>query len=517
MKEQVTESIDARWMTLETNRGDIITRCEEYAEWTLPAVFPRQEMKNTEQEHSLVPIGPLAVNHLANKIVQTLFPLDRPFFALIPSEEIEDKLADAKDGAVRLEKLKHNLGRLEQRASRTLNMNKYRPQAVMSAKLLIITGNALEYDDPAGGVQVYSIRDYVVERDLSGRVLTVITRDTKAFGTFTKSVRDFLQQHQDYRTATANTPVTLYTRVEMNDEGKYEVTQSANNIPLPRKAVVYTADKLPWRVLVMNLARGEDYGRGLVEEQSPLFRVIEGLTASMVESAAIVADIKFLVDPASGIDVMEMNNSRSGTYHSGRVDGIGTAKVDRRIELQFLDQSIDRYSRQLANAFLMQSGMTRDAERVTAEEIRHDARELDTAFGGLYSRFAYEWQFPLARNIMAQLSIQDTVGGVRLFDAVVVTGIESLSRTGQLENMRMLMMDMAALNEIPEDVRAELSIPRVVGLFASARQIDISGLLKTAKEKQQDREAIQQQQNAMMQAEAQSKVAQKAGETAVQE
>src|SRR5690606_19410025 len=77
-------SIEARFNQLDGQRSTILTNCEQYAEWTLPYLFPR-DYTNTETVELQNPpdsIGARGVNHLANKVTTTLFRPQGPFFKL---------------------------------------------------------------------------------------------------------------------------------------------------------------------------------------------------------------------------------------------------------------------------------------------------------------------------------------------------------------------------------------------------------------------------------------------------
>ena len=58
-------------------------------------------------------------------------------------------------------------------------------------------------------------------------------------------------------------------------------------------------------------------------------------------------------------------------------------------------QAITRIEERLAFDFLLNSAIQRKAERVTAEEIRYMAQELETAQGGVYSILSQEMQLLL--------------------------------------------------------------------------------------------------------------------------
>jgi len=86
----------------------------------------------------------------------------------------------------------------------------------------------------------------------------------------------------------------------------------------------------------------------------------------------------------------------------------------------------------------------------------------------VYSRWSIDWQKKAARLAL-------TYVGVELGDVVdprIITGMDSLSRDGELENFRALMQDLSMTQAIPEDVRIVFKMPEVVGYLAKQRGID---------------------------------------------
>ena len=90
------KTIRDEWTALDNKRSAILNRCEDYARWTLPYLFPQRG--TTEQEELSVAagsIGARSVNHLANKLVSTLFVPYRPFFRLTIDENMRAKVKAA--------------------------------------------------------------------------------------------------------------------------------------------------------------------------------------------------------------------------------------------------------------------------------------------------------------------------------------------------------------------------------------------------------------------------------------
>jgi hypothetical protein len=276
---------------------------------------------------------------------------------------------------------------------------------------------------------------------------------------------------------------------------------------------VYPASILPWTVLSWNLIRGENYGRGLVEDYAGAFHSISVLTRALVTGAAIAADIKFLVDPASTVDVVELNNSRSGSYHSGKEGDITCTQVVKQLDFRLAQELIERFEREISQAFLLAQGTTRNAERVTALEIRRDALELEQSLGGIYSHLAEEWQGPTARILLDRIGF-DLRGDV--FSTSVVTGMDTLARTGDLDNIQLFFQDLSMVNNIPDEYRGVIDPFKLVQVLGTARGVDYLKFMKGREQVQQEQMQMQQMQQEQMMAEGAQQVAVEAGKQAAQ-
>lgn len=512
----IDKKLSSRWTELEGKKTNLVTRCYDYAMWTLPYIFSRTETKDSELQGPLDSIGARAVNHLSNKLIMTLFQPSQPFFRLSVNDDTAAELAaQAEQGDQNatelMTQLDKALAKTEKAAMRELDFNHYRTEATTAAKNLIITGNALIYhpESGKGKTQVYSVKDYCICRDLSGYVVEFITRDKKALFTFSKAVQDKLQaaNPQKYK---SDTDVTIYTQLKLNDKKKYELCQYADDYKLDSTGE-WPAEELPWIPLTWNLVRGEDYGRGLVEDYAGAFHALYVLAQAEVDVVAIAADIKFFVDPASTVDVEELNRSESGSYHSGKEGDVTCNQLNKAVDMQMVESMVQRLQQQIGAAFLLQSAITRDAERVTAEEIRYNANELDIAHGGVYSRFSEEWQYKTAILMLKRIDID--LGMNKIIDPVIITGLDSLSRAGDLDNLRLMISDLMLLNGVPDDIRAGIDAQKFIAFVGIRRGVEYDKFVKSQATMQAEQQQAMAMQNQMQQNEAATKFA---GEAAKQ-
>lgn len=512
-----------RWMQLSnTEKTSVITRSIDYARLTLPYICPPDNSISSELQGPKDSIGAQGVNNLANKIVMTLYQPSQPFFRLTVSMDSTKELADAAEqgdtqAQEELAMLDKQLAEKERQAMFELDYNRFRTEAITAVKHLLITGNALMYvpeKSTKGKTQVYGIKDYVLSRDLSGTVIEFITRDQKSFYTFTKEVQDKIQASQNrIINPDENTKVDLFTWVTIGEDGRYTMQQWANDVLLDSTGA-WPKSELPWIPLSWNLVRGENYGRGLVEDYAGAFNALDVLTESYVTIAAIASDIKFLVNPSSVTDPVELNNSPSGSYHAGAKDDVTTVQLDKLQDVQTIISAIQSYQQQIGRAFLLNSAVRRNAERVTAEEIRADINELDIAHGGVYSRFSEEWQLHLAVLMLKRIGLN--LGTRGQIVPQIITGLDSLSRAGDLDNLRLFISDLSMLDGVPQEVRAAIDPIRFSEFIGIRRGVDYSKFIKSPAQMQQDQQALMQQQQQLTDGQAAADLAVEAGKQSMQ-
>lgn len=504
------------WGQLEAERGDLITRCEEYAKWTLPYICQPDHSDGVEQDKGSVVIGARLVNHLANRVVDVMFPPDRPFFQIgLSPRAIAQAKQQAGDEALAeaIQPMRETMMLQERIAMHDMKLVSYRTKAVEAIKHLIITGNALVRRLKDESRVVYGVRDYVIRRDIRGEPIQIILKDSTHYATLDPSVKAMLGNGQDHKGDPYHddSKLDMYTMYEKKGK-RWHTYQSIETVNL-EDGPKYTEKKFPCIALTWSLGRGDHYGRGLVEDNAAIFHSLDKVTEAMIDLFGIAADVKFLVNPGSTLDVVKLNDSPRGSYHAGMKDDVSIPELDKINDARILAEAVAKWERELAQTFLMSSSGVRDAERVTAEEIRFYARELEASFGGLYSRLSLEWQHKEAVYAVdkLKLSLDST------FDVTVTTGLETLTREGQLDNFRMAMADLQLMEGVPEDMRRVINPLKVAQFIFQHRRVDFSEFLYTQAEMQQQRAQQQAELDAARQQETANQVATEAGKQAVKE
>lgn len=484
----IDRTAQGRFLSLDNKRSSMKSRMEHYSGLTLPYVFPPENFQEGDYElrydhHS---VGAQATNHLANKIVIGLFQPGFPFFKLeLPQKE---RAALAEQGATD-DIIEQTLSIGEKQAIKQLAKGAIRPQLFEAIKQLIILGNALPVFHKED-FELINFRDYVVRRSRKGTVLEMVVRQRTTFGELEPAAREELSKLGLYNNL--ETKVDHFYWIARGQKGKYQVTQWVDQHQLSDQefsSSYASYDVLPWQPQAWVLPCGQHYGVGLVEEYIGDLTAITEFAESLSDGAALASVWRFLVDPSSQVRPEDITDGENGDVLAGTQNSITIAQArvgDNMSIVQSIQQeTIQRFSR----GFLLMSSVTRDAERVTAQEIRTLANELETGLGGVYSRLAVSFQTPLAHWLLrgADVRIEKTK-----ITPVILTGFDALSRAAELERVQLFLQDVANITSLPPQIQDWLKIGPILRSLAANRHLTADDYVNNEKQVQQAQQARQE-------------------------
>jgi hypothetical protein len=291
-------------------------------------------------------------------------------------------------------------------------------------------------------------------------------------------------------TTKKDTLVDVYT-VILRDAKTETSWQEINNIEVPESRSELPVEKAEWHPLRWTAVPNQDYGRGLCEEYLGDLRSLEGLSEALVQFSAAASKIINLVRPGAVTKVKDLNKAESGDYVTGVPEDIKVHQVEKYGDFQVTKATADEITLRLSHAFLLRSGTTRDAERVTAEEIRQMAQELEDVLGGVYTVLATELQLPIVKRL---LSIVQRRGDVQALPRgtvrpVIVTGFEALGRNHSVNKLRAWIADVATVDPTLSTIKKDV-VTRRLGVGYGVEDLD--DLIKTAEEIAAETQAQQQ-------------------------
>ncbi len=497
----------------------VLDASEQFAQWTVPTIFTRDiytgDGKRIQLSRDYQSTGALLINSAATKIVDALFPQGNPFFRFSKSQELESFISSlGNTGAT----ANSTLSEVEKTASAKVFERDGYASKLRAVKLLLVTGNVLEYiDERTGKSHIYTVRDFTVRRDGSGNVLRIIIKERAC-------VQDLPQDFQAeyYRDRDPYSDVDIYTgicrQIKRVDGGEeivsYKVWQEVKGKPMGEPST-YPELELPFNVVVWNLVNGEHYGRGLVEDYAGDFARLsvlsEALTNYEIESARLVN----LVDSGSGLDVDEFEQAETGrAVQCGGGGSNGNARAPVTAyeggsaqKIQWLSADIANLEQKLARAFLY-TGNTRQGERVTAYEIRQNAKEAESAMGGGFSVLSDTWLRKLAYLYTAvsypkfRLYLQSGI-----VDINVLVGTAALAKSAEADKLLEATQAMQLAIPVLEQITPRLNKDALVDWYFDAYGIVSEPFMYTedqleAKQEQEQRVAGANMQSAQDQLQA---------------
>ena len=148
----------------------------------------------------------------------------------------------------------------------------------------------------------------------------------------------------------------------------------------------------------------------------------------------------------------------------------------------------------LATAFLLDSAVRRNAERVTAEEIRRVSQELEVALGGIYSTLANVLQEPLVRLYLKRLVKKGFIKNIlkENIKLEITTGSAALGRGTEFRAIQEFAS--FAANMLGDAAGQYLNIPEFLSRAAYSLDVNTGDLVKTKEQLEAEAQQAQQQQ-----------------------
>ena len=488
----VTQTAKGRYERLLTERNMYTDRAEKCAKYTIPMLFPKEsDNYATEYYTPYQSMGARGVNNLVSKLMLALFPPNAPFFRLVLSESVIEALGD---DAETIQRYEEGLSKLEKKITSYMETHQIRTTMYEALAQLVVAGNVLLFLPPLeGGARLYKLNSYVIQRDGIGTVIEIITKESMSGVTLPEMA---IKAMEDNTEINPDKQYEIYTHVYLEGD-TYKSYQEIEGKKIKGTEQEYPIDSTPWIACRLRKMDGENYGRSYVDDYLGDLKVDENLSKSVVEVAAIAANILYLVNPNSMTRPSELNNAKSGQFVKGRPEDIQVLQVNKTQDLQITTTAIQNIESRLSYAFLLNSAVQRNAERVTAEEIRYVANELEDTVGSIYSILSQELQLPLVRRFITQMmmraEIPDLILGEQGVMPLVVTGIEALGRGHDLSRLDTFIRYAQVF---PEAFQTSVKQGEILRQIATSLGIDANSVVKSDMEIQQEQQQAMQMQMA---------------------
>lgn len=499
--DQEKSSVAQRYTHLQTTRESYLRRARDASKLTIPSLIPPEGHSDaTVYETPYQAVGARGVNNLASKLLMALLPPNSPFFRLtIDDFDILEVAGPEARGQV-----EEALARIERTAMSEVEALALRVPSFEILKHLIVGGNGLLYMPKKGDVKFYRLDSYVVKRDYMGNLLEIITKESVSPMMLPPKAQELVKSQDD-----AAKSIDLYTCVKRTQKGWY-IHQEVMGELIEGTEGQYPLDKNPFIPLRLNRIDGEDYGRGFVEEYLGDLKSLETLTQAIVEGSAASAKVLFMVAPNGTTKARVLADSPNGAIVQGNAQDVSTLQVNKFNDFRVALETITQITERLSFAFLLNSSVQRNAERVTAEEVRFMAQELEGALGGVYSILSQEFQLPLVKLLLNRLEVEGKMPKMPK-DSVkpqIVTGIEALGRGQDLNKLAQMLNYLQPLG--PEVIAQYMNVSDYIDRLAASLGIDTGGLIKNEEQMQMERQQAQEMQQMQQMQQTMGNMAEKA-------
>ena len=482
-----------RYNQLVTDRRQFLDKAVECSKLTLPYLIQDDTSSRPTHETLNIPwqsVGSKCVVGLAAKLMLATLPPQGTFFKL---QVREDKLGEDLPPEARSE-LDLSLSKMERMVMDFIAASNDRVVIHQALKHLIVGGNALLFMGK-DGIKNYPLTRYVVNRDGNGNVLEIVTkelisRDVIGYDIPVKEPNTGIDETK----GTHTDDVEVYTCVKL-ENGRWVWYQEVEDMIIPGSRSTAPKNASPWLVLTFNSVDGEQYGRGRVEEFLGDLKSLEGLSQALVEGAAAASKVIFLVSPSSTTKPATIAKAGNGAIVQGRAEDVQVVQVGKTADFSTAANMAQTIERRLLEAFLVMN--VRNAERVTAEEVRLTQLELEQQLGGIFSLLTSSFLIPYLDRTLLVLQRSNELPKLPkdVIRPAIVAGVNALGRGQDREALTMFVQTIAQTLG-PESLMRFINPLEAIKRLAAAQGIDVLNLVKTEEQlAEQKEEQMQNQQN----------------------
>ena len=481
-----------RYNKLSNARQMFLDKAVTCSELTLPYLIDDDITSRPNHKSLEVPwqsVGAKCVVTLAAKLMLAVLPPQTSFFKL---QVRDDKLGQELDPKIRSE-LDLSFSKMERMIMDYIAASNDRVAIHQALKHLIVSGNALIFMGK-DGLKTFPLNRYVVNRDGNGNVLEIVTKEL-----ISRKVLDIELPEPQPNTgvdesSTTNDDVTIYTYVKLDKpSGRWVWHQEAFDKIIPDTRSTAPKKASPWLPLRFNTVDGEDYGRGRVEEFLGDLKSLDGLSQSLIEGAAAASKVVFLVSPSSTTKPATIAKAGNGAIVQGRPEDVAVIQVGKTADFSTAANMATAIEKRLLEAFLVMN--IRNAERVTAEEVRLTQLELEQQLGGIFSLLTVEFLIPYLNRTLLVLQRSNEIPKLPkdMVRPTIVAGVNALGRGQDRESLTQFIGTIAQTLG-PEALMQYINAQEAIKRLAAAQGIDVLNLVKTEQQMADEMQAAQAQQ-----------------------
>ena len=500
------ENLAERFTTMDMDRRAKLDRGRQCALLSIPQLLPPEGW--TEQFALPQPFSSATakgVTGMASRILSALMPLnDMPFFQF----NMKDGTEPDPEAYTLMESLSYQV-------YRKLSSENLRSTVFQLLQSLITVGDIVLIMEDDFTYRLVRLDQYQVRRDVKGMVREIMYLEYELQDA-SEPAGDYDLRYGGGQGFANSAPFSRdgydtilcrwvydeeekawyshkeYSSGSFIDEGRYEVCPV---IPLRWSAVI-----------------SENYGRSHVEENFGDIQTLEALTETMLQGQAASSTFWMIMNPTGPSELDDVVGQPNGAWLSVRPEDVTVlSPADTlRYQMQAVSQATQEMRMTVAKAFLNESGQVRQAERVTATEVRMAGQQLEEVLGGAFSAIAKDLMEPIVRRAVF-LMIENGDIDPRLaqefapegrLEVSITTGLQALSNDSDLQK---LMQLGEMVRNLPEQAAALFQWEEYGRALVGALGFDPRNWVQSKEDMQQEQMAMEAKQ---MQAQAGAQVAQ---------
>ncbi len=494
---------EKRYKALESDKRFFIDTAKDCCKYTIPALLSYFEDNSRvyDIEYPYQCLGANGISNLASKLLTALTPSSLPFFKFMISDYglIQERSQEIADFRIIVDKMLSDYALQVTDLIKTSNDTSFLYEMW---QLLLVSGNVLIKDpDDNSNIRIYSLRDYCVRRDRAGTPVEIVLKETVSPVVLPKETLEQINAKLDMPSEVQELPsderkeqkgYDIYTYCKREQESWY-IHQEVKGIIISGTEQKVPLDACPFIALRIFNGAGEDYSRSYVSNYLGDLKSLDGLSQASIEAAAMISRHILLVDPTGLTDKDDVAEAVNGETIDGRPADVSFLQAQKGYDLRTVSEEASKIEERLNRAFLVTNGMIRDAERVTREEIRAVAKEIEEALGGLYSTCSHSFQVPYLKRKLYKLRKMKLLPPLdKNIKPVIVAGFEALGTNSEKDNLIEFMnyaKDLTGGN-----FSSVFKTNNLIKKVAAIMSINLDGLIYTDEElEQQKAQAAQQQ------------------------
>lgn len=400
------------------------------------------------------------VNTLKAKMGMSLLPPSTSSFRLEPDKEALQQLigGDVEKKAIIYEQLSSQASMI----NKEVEAQQIRDTIFDMLTQLIVVGAVVMEKKPNKGIMLHTLRNFTVDLDARGEPRAVCV------------VEKLKDLPPDITPPTVQDEYNLYTLVERDPVLEHWVmTQAIEDVVVGEEQTYKDAD-LPFQYVGWTWTDGDKYHRPYAEDYLPDMVQYNQLANLITKGSIVAAKVVLFVDEKGNrTRKADVAKSKNGEVVNGRADDVTALQLQKNFDFQIPMERLADIGRNLSSAFLMNESVTRDAERVTAQEIRFMAQELETSsLSGVYSKLAKKVSKRIVEWVMAELGIK-----FKGISVNIITGLDALGRSQEAQKLDAIVQRFAAMNMMHWLNQEELA-----ARYVAFEGVDATDLLKTPNE-----------------------------------